>query len=83
MVTMILSLKCHLSSSACYRQLRNMDCVSLPHESSLFRLYSNFGLGTDFLSYLRAETTDFNQYERHVYLNIDEIHVKSCISYKG
>ena len=46
MVTMILSLKYHLSSSACYIQLRNMDCVSLPQESSLFRLYSNFGLGT-------------------------------------
>ena len=54
-----------------------MDCVSLPHESALFRLFSNFGLDTDFLTYLRAETTDYNQYERHVCLSMDEIHVKS------
>ncbi|KAI6651371.1 hypothetical protein LOD99_5338 [Oopsacas minuta] len=83
MATMILSLKCHLSSFTCYTQLRNKDCVFLPHESSLFQLYSNFGLDTDFLTYLRAETTEFNQYERHVCLNIDEIHVKSCNSCKG
>ena len=83
MITMILSLKAHLSSSACYNQIRSMDCVSLPHESSLRRLYSNFCLETDFLTYLRAETNYFNQCELHVCLNMDEIHVKSGISYRG
>ena len=39
MITMIPSLKSHLSSHACFGQLRNMDCISLPHESSFRRLY--------------------------------------------
>ena len=83
MITMILSLKSHLASHSCYMQLRRMDCITLPHESSLKRLYSNFGLDTEFLTYLRAETTEFNELERHLCLNMDEIHVKSNITYKG
>ena len=80
---MILSLKSHLASHSCYMQLRRMDCITLPHESSLKRLYSNFGLDTEFLTYLRAETTKFNELERHLCMNMDEIHVKSNITYKG
>ena len=50
-VTMILSLKSHLSSSSCYKQLRQMDCISLPHESSLRRMYSSFGLDTEYIPF--------------------------------
>ena len=82
MITMILSLKSHLSSSACYRQLHQLECISLPHESSLRRLYSSFGLDTDILPYLKSETSIFSQSERHLSLNLDEIHVKSNITYK-
>ena len=60
-----------------------MECISLPHESSLRRLYSSFGLDTEFLTFLKAETTGFNTFERHLCLNIDEMHVKSNITYKG
>ena len=74
MVTMILALKSHLSSSACYKQLNVMDCISLPHDSLLRRLYSSFGLDTEFLPFLKTETSWFNQFERHLSLNIDEIH---------
>ena len=35
MITIILSLKSHLASRSCYMQLRRMDCITLPHESSL------------------------------------------------
>ena len=83
MITMILSLKSHLSSSACYKQLRRMDSVSLPHESSLRRLYSSFGLDTEFIPFLKSETSGFNRFERHLSLNMDEIHVKSGITYKS
>ena len=83
MVTMILSLKSHLSSSACYKQLRQMDCISLPHESSLRRMYSSFGLDTEFLPFLKTETSSFTQSERHLSLNMDEIHVKANITYKS
>ena len=83
MITMILSLKSHLSFQACFRQLRNMDCISLPHESSLHNLYSQFGLDTEFLTFLKAETSNFSPFERHLCLNMDEIHIKSTITYKG
>ena len=79
---MILSLKSHSSSHACFRQLRNMDCISLPHES-LRRLYSQFGFDTEFLTFLKAETSNFSPFERHLCLNMDEIHFKSTITYKG
>ena len=82
-VTMIFSLKSHLSSHASYKQLRNMNCISLPHESSLQRRYSSFGLDTEFMTLLKDETKGFNQFERHLCLNMDEVHVKSNISNKG
>ena len=52
-----------------------MDCISLPHESSLRRMYSSFGLDTEFLPFLKTETSSFTQSERHLSLNMDEIHV--------
>ncbi|KAI6651347.1 hypothetical protein LOD99_5313 [Oopsacas minuta] len=83
MIKMILPLKSHLSSHAYYRQLHNMDCISLSHESSLRRLYSRFGLDTEFLTSLKAETGGFNQFERHLCLNMDGTNIKSGISNKG
>ena len=82
MITMILSLKSHLASHSCYMQLGRMECITLPHEPSLKRLYSNFGLDTGFLTYLGAETTEFNELERHLCLIMDEIHMKSNITMK-
>ena len=49
-LTLVLSLKAQLISSGCYRYLQSLGCISLPHPSTLRRLYSNIGLDTNFSS---------------------------------
>ena len=55
-VTTILSLKCELVSPADYRYLQSLDCISLPHDSSLRRLSENIGLEKNFISHLEQST---------------------------
>ncbi|KAI6647002.1 hypothetical protein LOD99_9001 [Oopsacas minuta] len=80
--TLVLSLKCQLISPVCYRYLQSLDCLSLPHLSTLKRLYSNFGLDSEFTNYLKQSVTQFNKWERNVVIQMDEIHVKSTFTYK-
>ena len=82
-VTTILSLKCQLISPSAYRYLQSIDCISLPHHSTLRRLSEIIGLENDFISHLKQSTLRFNQQQRHVSLHMDEIHLKSEYSYKG
>ena len=74
-LTQILSLKTHLISPTAYHLLQSMSCISLPHSNTLQKLYSSFGLENEFLA--------FSPEQRHVIIQMDEIHVKSDISYKG
>ena len=67
----------------CYKYLHSLDCLSLPHLSTLKRLYSNFGLDAEFTNYLKQSATQFNRLERNVVIQMDEIHVKSTFTYKG
>ena len=67
----------------CYKYLQSLDCLSLPHLSTLKRLYSNFVLDAEFTNYLKQSTTQFNRLERNVVIQMDEIHVKSTFTYKG
>ena len=55
-LTTILSLKCELISPAAYRYLQSLDCISLPHHSTLRRLSKNIGLENDFISHLKQST---------------------------
>ena len=55
-VTTILSLKCELISPAAYRYMQSLECISLPHHSTLRRLSDNIGLENDFISQLRQLT---------------------------
>ena len=82
-LTLVLSLKAQLISSGCYRYLQSLDCISLPHPSTLKRLYSNIGLDTSFIDYLKVACQDFNKFKRHVLLQLDEINVRSDYTYKG
>ena len=82
-VTTILSLKCELISPAAYRYMHSLECISLPHHSTLRRLSDNIGLENDFISQLRQLTSGFNYQQRHVSLHMDEIHLKAEYSYKG
>ena len=83
LTTMVLALKCQIISPACYNFLQSQECLILPHQSKLHRLYSSIGLDNDFISYLRISTQDFNTQERNVILHMEEIHVKSDFSYTG
>ena len=83
-LTQILSLKTHLISPACcYKYLQQMSCISLPHFNTLEKLYSSFGLENEFFSFFRQATHSFSIEQKHVILQMDEIHVKPDISYKG
>ena len=81
--TLIVALKCQLISPIGYKFLQSLDCLSLPHHSTLNRLYSNFGLDIEFINYLKQSTKEFNNWERNVIIQMDEIHVKSTFTYKG
>ena len=83
LITHVLALKCQLISPACYRYLQSLDCVSLPHDSTLKRLYSNIGLDSEFTRFLQQSTVDFNYMERCVIIQMNEVHVKSEYTYKG
>ena len=82
-LTLVLSLKAQLISSGCYRYLQSLECISLPHPSTLRRLYSNIGIDTSFIDYLKVACQDFNEFKKHVLLQLDEIHVRSDYTYKG
>ena len=60
-----------------------MSCLSLPHHSTLQKLYSSFGLENEFFTFLKQATQSFSLEQRRVIFQMDEIHVKSDISYKG
>ena len=47
------------------------------------KLYSSFGLDDNITSYLKQATSNFNPQEKNVILQMDEIHVKSDLSYKA
>ena len=60
-----------------------MSCLSLPHFNTLEKLYSSFGLDNDFFTFLEQSTQSFSPQQKHVIIQMDEIHVKSDVSYKG
>ena len=81
--TIVVALKCHLISPACYHYLQSLDSLFLPHYTTLQRLYTKFGLDSEYITFLEKATSDFNQRERNVIVQMDEIHVKSEFTYKG
>ena len=82
-LTQILALKSHLISPAGYNYLQSMSSLSLPHFNTLEKLYSSFGLENEFFSFLKQATQFFSPEQKHVIIQMDEIHVKSDISCKG
>ena len=60
-----------------------MSSLSLPHFNTLEKLYSSFGLENEFFSFLKQATQFFSPEQKHVIIQMDEIHVKSDISCKG
>ena len=60
-----------------------MPCLTLPHVNTLLKLYSSSGLESDYFPFLKQATHSFSDPEKHVIVQMDEIHVKSDISYIG
>ena len=81
-ITQVIALKMHLISPACYSYLQSLGCMCLPHPRNLLKLCSNIGLENEFSSYLETATTNFNSLQCNVIIHMDEIHIKSDISYK-
>lgn len=66
-----------------YQYLQSLDSLFLPHHSTLKRLYSKIGLDSEFRSFLVSSASQFNQREKNVIIQMDEIHAKSELTYKG
>ena len=81
--TVVIALKCQLIPPAYYHYLQSLETLSLPHYTTLQRLYTKFGLDSEYITFLEKATSDFNQRERNVIVQMDEIHVKSEFTYKG
>ena len=79
-LTQILSLKTHLISPASYQYLQSISCISLPHSNTLQILYSSFGPENELFTFFKQYTQSFSLEQRHVIIQMDEIHVKSDIS---
>ena len=78
-----MAIKTHLISPACYKYLQSLNCISLPHVYTLEKLYASCGLENDFCTYLRHATSCFSPEGKNVIVQMDEIHFRSDISYKG
>ena len=82
-ITQILAIKAHPVSSASNKFLRSSGCISFPHVHTLEKLYSSFGPEKNFCTYLSQLSSSFTYQEKNVIVQMDELHVKSDISYKG
>ena len=82
-LTQVFSLKIHGISPACYRLIQGSNCIILPHERNLLKIKNSIGLESEYTKILEEVATTFNDLERHVILQMDEVHIRSDASYKG
>ena len=82
-LTQVFSLKIHGISPACYRLIQSSNCLTLPHERNILKIKNSIGLDSDYLNVLKEFSSSFNDNERHVILQMDEVHIRSDASYKG
>ena len=69
--TIVVTLKCQLISPACHHYLQSLDSLFFPHYTTLQRLYTKFGLDSEYITFLEKATSDFNQRERNVIVQMD------------
>ena len=80
-ITQVFSLKIFGMSPACYRIIQGSNCLILPHERKLLAI--KLGISGDYFQILKEITSKFEARERHVILQMDEVHIRSDASYKG
>ena len=82
-LTQVFSLKIHGISPACYRLIQSSNCLILPHERNLIGIKNTLGIEGDYFQILKEITSKFSHRDRHVILQMDEVHIRSDASYKG
>ena len=80
--TQVFSLKVQGISAACFRLIQSSNCLNLPHERILIKIKNSIGLESDYLSVLKEFSSTFKDLERHIILQIEEVHIRSDASYK-
>jgi hypothetical protein len=76
----------YIKSPACYIFIRKSNLLSLLHPNTLRNLTSPLSMSTETVSYtqyLKLKASKLNDLDRIVAVQMDEIHVKSAITYYG
>ena len=76
-------IKIHGISPACYRLIQSSSCLILPHERNLIAIKNTLGIEGEYSKVFREITSNFDNRERHVILQMDEVHIRSDAYYKG
>ena len=77
-VTMqVFSLKVYGISPACFRLIQSSNYMNLPHERNLLKNKNSIGLESEYLSSLKEFSSTFKDLERHIILQMDEVHIRS------
>lgn len=83
-----LALLLHGRSSACYKILYNMGRLILPHTATLRKLTAIFDVNPgidslDHANYIKLKSSKLTEMQRHVVLQLDEIHVNANLAFAG
>jgi hypothetical protein len=84
--TLCFAFMLHIKSPSCYRYLRQSKLLCLPHPRTLRKLMAPFSVSTDIekgSDYLHVKCRALSERERIVAIQMDEIYVKSLLSYSG
>ena len=75
----------HIKSPACYKFIRRSELLYLPHQRTLSHLSKPFSLtdNTSLSEYLKVKQCQLSETQKIIAIQMDEIHVKSCVSYSG
>ena len=82
-LTQVFCLKLQGISPASYRLIQSSNCLILPHERNLLRIRNSIGLQSEYTKIIKEIATTFKHLERHVILQMDEVHIRSDAAYKG
>ena len=82
-LTQVFCLKLQGISPATYRLIHSSNCLILPHERNLLSIRNSIGLQSEYTKIIKEIATTFKHLERHVILQMDEVHILSDAAYKG
>ena len=69
-----------------HRLVTDFPCIELPSSTTrakLLAIKNTLGIGGEYFQILKEITSEFSPRERHVILQMDEVHIRSDAFYKG